>query len=86
MTENNQELEKNGENLGDESAKTEVAQKSHVAKKARKKKRKGRKIADAILGNPLFWILVIIGALLLFIAFFEHVPQFGVNKVYHIFN
>ena len=86
MTEENQELEKSGENLGAESAKTEAAQSSHAAKKTRKKKRKGRKVADAILGNPLFWILVIIGALLLFIALFEHVPQFGVNKVYHIFN
>lgn len=66
--------------------KREASSGSHVVKKNRKKKRRGRKIADAILGNPLFWILAIIGALLLFIAFFEHVPQFGVNKVYHIFN
>ncbi len=86
MSEDKQALEKNGENLGAESAKTVSAPGTHIAKKSRKKKRKGRKIADAILGNPLFWILAIIGALLLFIAFFEHVPQFGVNKVYHIFN
>ncbi len=86
MSEDKQILEESGEDLGTKSAKTKVAKVSHVARKAHKKKRKRQKIADAIFGNPLFWILVMIGALLLFIALFEHVPQFGVNKVYHIFD
>lgn len=39
-----------------------------------------------LAGNPLFWIFLIVGSLLAFIALFEHVPSFGVNKIYHIFD
>lgn len=39
-----------------------------------------------LASNPLFWIALIVGSLILFIMLFEHVPNFGVNKSYHIFN
>ena len=45
-----------------------------------------KKILLILAGNPLFWIILIVGSLLLFIYLFERVPSFGVNKVYHIFD
>jgi len=47
---------------------------------------KFKKILLILAGNPLFWIFLIVGSLLLFIYLFERVPSFGVNKVYHIFD
>jgi hypothetical protein len=47
---------------------------------------KFKKILLILAGNPLFWIILIVGSLLLFIYLFERVPSFGVNKVYHIFD
>jgi len=46
---------------------------------------KTKKILQALAGNPLFWIFLILGSLVAFILLFEHVPSFGVNKTYHIF-
>lgn len=46
---------------------------------------KVKQVLLALAGNPLFWIFLILGSLMLFIFFFERVPSFGVNKVYHIF-
>lgn len=38
-----------------------------------------------LASNPLFWIAAIVGSLILFIMLFEHVPNFGVNQHYRIF-
>lgn len=47
---------------------------------------KTKAILLALASNPLFWIVLIVGSLVGFIALFEHVPSFGVNKIYHIFD
>lgn len=39
----------------------------------------------SLASNPLFWIVLIVGSLILFIVLFEHVPNFGVNQHYKIF-
>ena len=49
-------------------------------------KDKTKRVLLALAGNPIFWIFLIVGSLLLFIFLFERVPTFGVNQVYHIFD
>lgn len=49
-------------------------------------KSKLKRLLLVLASNPLFWIFLIVGSLVAFIAMFEHVPSFGVNKVYHIFD
>lgn len=48
-------------------------------------KDKVKEILLGLAGNPLFWILAIIGGMVAFIVLFERIPPFGVNEVYHIF-
>ncbi len=44
-----------------------------------------RRIAGLLLTNAIFWILLILGGMILFIVNFEKPVNFAVDKVYNIF-
>ncbi|HXE71672.1 MAG TPA: hypothetical protein VNO81_03345 [Candidatus Nitrosotenuis sp.] len=42
-------------------------------------------LALYLAGSPVFWLLLAVGALVLFVLLFETPRNFRVNEIYHLF-
>lgn len=42
-------------------------------------------IANALLTNIIFWIILLLSSLVLFIHLFERYTTFGIDKIYRLF-
>ncbi len=44
-----------------------------------------KRFSSQLLANPVFWILAVLGSMVVFINAFERFTQVGLNSTYHLF-
>ncbi len=44
-----------------------------------------KRICGRLLANPVFWILAVLGSMMVFISAFERFTQVGLNSTYNLF-